>query len=140
MGDRSIADLKQRFSYIQKAFQLAELGHQRFQQKMGDEYGDIEFSISESDGEPERMVSFANHFVTDGDIREGEYAEARNNPRSKTKRIYYIDENFTLEDVVLLHRIASQWENNRWVAISTKFNNITGRSITPGQAKTIIDN
>lgn len=39
----------------------------------------------------------------------------------------------------MLHNIAAKWERDRWLAISTRFNDITQRSITPEQAKSVID-
>ncbi|PTU22628.1 hypothetical protein P175DRAFT_0473886 [Aspergillus ochraceoroseus IBT 24754] len=57
----------------------------------------------------------------------------------KIKRVYYIDDAFTLEDVLLLHKIASEWRKDRWTTISTRFNEMTGRHITPDEAKSVID-
>lgn len=51
----------------------------------------------------------------------------------------YTDENFDLEDVLLLHAIAAKWERDKWLAVSTQFNDRTGRSITPDEAKSMID-
>lgn len=58
---------------------------------------------------------------------------------SKVKHVLYTDENFDLEDVLLLHAIAAKWERDKWLAVSTQFNDRTGRSITPDEAKSMID-
>lgn len=58
---------------------------------------------------------------------------------TRIKKIYYIDEDFSLEEVVLLHNIAVKWERDRWLAISTRFNDLTQRAITPEQAYSIVE-
>ncbi|KAH8426001.1 uncharacterized protein LDX57_003739 [Aspergillus melleus] len=58
----------------------------------------------------------------------------------KLKKVSYIESEFTLKEVLLLHRIAAKWERDRWRAISTRFNDKTGHSLTPEQAKRIVNN
>jgi hypothetical protein len=62
---------------------------------------------------------------------EGEYDDSR---------LEDIDQDCTLEDVTLLREIAAQWKRDQWQAISTRFNGMTGRQITPEQAKSVLDN
>ena len=50
-----------------------------------------------------------------------------------------MNEEWALEEVLLLHRITANWENERWVAISSRFHDRTGRHITAEQAKSIIE-
>ncbi|GIJ83890.1 hypothetical protein Asppvi_002721 [Aspergillus pseudoviridinutans] len=80
-----------------------------------------------------------DHLVTDGKTvlefeeidYEGEYDDSRHQD---------IDQDCTLEDVTLLREIAAQWKRDQWQAISTRFNGVTGRKITPEQAKSVLDN
>lgn len=51
-----------------------------------------------------------------------------------------VDQDCTLEDVTLLREIAAQWKKDQWQAISTRFNGMTGRQITPEQAKSVLEN
>jgi hypothetical protein len=62
---------------------------------------------------------------------EGEYVDSR---------YQGIDQDCTLEDVTLLREIAAQWKRDQWQAISARFNGMTGRKITPEQAKSVLDN
>ncbi|KKK15562.1 hypothetical protein ARAM_005314 [Aspergillus rambellii] len=75
----------------------------------------------------------------DEDEDEDEEEEENISQPPKIKRVYYIDDAFTLEDVLLLHKIASEWRKDRWTTISTRFNEMTGRHITPDEAKSVID-
>jgi hypothetical protein len=52
--------------------------------------------------------------------------------------VFYIAEDLDMEDVLLLHTIAAEWEKEKWLAVSDRFNGKTGRSITPEQAKSVI--
>lgn len=58
----------------------------------------------------------------------------------KIKKVSYIDSELTLKEVLLLHRIAAKWERDRWLAISSRFNDKTGHNLTPERAKWIVDN
>lgn len=57
----------------------------------------------------------------------------------ETKRVLYFDREISWQEAVLLHQIAARWEKERWVAISSRFNDQTGRTITPEQAKSVLD-
>ncbi|KAE8158470.1 hypothetical protein BDV40DRAFT_291738 [Aspergillus tamarii] len=83
----------------------------------------------------ERNVSFSDPLATN-DNTDDHLIDTR---PSKVKHVLYTDENFDLEDVLLLHKIAAKWERDKWLAISTHFNDRTGRSITPDEAKSVID-
>lgn len=50
-----------------------------------------------------------------------------------------MNEEWTLDEVMLLHEIAAKWERERWLAISSRFADKTGRQVTPEQAKSIIE-
>ncbi|KAL2828533.1 hypothetical protein BDW59DRAFT_159735 [Aspergillus cavernicola] len=56
----------------------------------------------------------------------------------KVKKVYYIDDEFTLDEVLLLHQVAADWKKDRWQTISSRFNDMTGRSIIPTQARSVI--
>ncbi|OJJ35416.1 hypothetical protein ASPWEDRAFT_183476 [Aspergillus wentii DTO 134E9] len=132
--DRSIEDVKEHWSenLYGKSRKVKESESTRHVEYRSPE-GDAETTKVEE--KPKRHVSFSNPLVTAGDIDD-----EGNGPPPKIKKVYYIDEEFTLEDVVLLHNIAAKWERDRWLAISTRFNDKTGRNITPEQAKSVIDN
>lgn len=49
------------------------------------------------------------------------------------------DTKLTPEDNAFLHKVAEKWERDRWLAISTRFNDKTGQSITPEFAKSVIE-
>ncbi|KAF4210672.1 hypothetical protein CNMCM8980_005905 [Aspergillus fumigatiaffinis] len=84
---------------------------------------------------PDHLVFFSDSLATDGEFEEvedgGEYEDSRHQ---------YIDRDCTMEEVTLLREIAAQWKRDQWQAISTRFNGMTGRKITPEQAKSILDN
>ncbi|KAE8349099.1 hypothetical protein BDV28DRAFT_160778 [Aspergillus coremiiformis] len=58
---------------------------------------------------------------------------------TNVKHVFYTDENFDLEDVLLLHTIAAKWEKDKWLTVSARFNARTGRNITSEEAKSMID-
>ncbi|KAI9041905.1 uncharacterized protein KD926_006242 [Aspergillus affinis] len=158
MGNRPVAQLKRR-SY-----------HLRDRRPMdveavdwGDQPEDGNAWVEEEDEEDgkrivdksRRRVSFADPLTTwagiklftltghlkvdenyDDEDDDGDYL-----PRHpKLKKVSYIESDFTLKEVLLLHRIAAKWERDRWLSISTRFNDKTGHSLTPEQAKWIVDN
>ncbi|KAB8231560.1 uncharacterized protein BDW43DRAFT_301743 [Aspergillus alliaceus] len=86
-------------------------------------------------GSVERHVCFSDPLVTEGDTEDDNIASKP----SKVKHVFYTDENFDLEDVLLLHTIAAKWERDKWLNVSTRFNDRTGRNITPEDAKSMID-
>ncbi|BCS25885.1 uncharacterized protein APUU_50596A [Aspergillus puulaauensis] len=134
MDERPIAELKKRWIDIQddkhkarevrKVYGLDEVD--------GDWYFDEEY-------DKERHVSFSSSTDEDEDEDEDMEEDDSLSRRPKTKRIYYIDNEFTLDEVLLLHQIAADWKKDRWKTISSRFNEKTGRDITPGQAKSVID-
>ncbi|RHZ44487.1 uncharacterized protein CDV56_100616 [Aspergillus thermomutatus] len=89
--------------------------------------------------ESDRLVSFSNPLVTDGEsvlkFEEVEFEKEYDVSRRKD-----IDQDFTLEDVTLLREIAAGWKKDQWRAISTRFNGMTGRIISPEQAKSVLNN
>ncbi|KAK6816132.1 hypothetical protein RU639_009160 [Aspergillus parasiticus] len=82
-----------------------------------------------------RNMSFSDPLVTNDNIDDYLIASRP----SKVKHVLCPDENFGLEDVLLLHTIAAKWERDKWLAVSTQFNERTGRSITPDEAKSMVD-
>ncbi|KAB8074076.1 hypothetical protein BDV29DRAFT_157022 [Aspergillus leporis] len=83
-------------------------------------------------GKTERHVSFHDPLTTDG------YQTDNGHIASRPLRVFYIAEDLDMEDVLLLHTIAAEWEKEKWLAVSDRFNGKTGRSITPEQAKSVI--
>ncbi|KAL4924414.1 SANT/Myb-like DNA-binding domain-containing protein [Aspergillus undulatus] len=127
MDDRPIADLKRRWLDIQDDRQRRRAGY-RLEDVEEDVYPQEEYDREK------RHVSFRviDFQQTDDD----EYIPSR---RTKVKKIYYMDDQFTLDEVLLLHQIAADWKKDRWDTISSRFNDKTGRNITPDQAKSVID-
>ncbi|KAB8244367.1 hypothetical protein BDV35DRAFT_395016 [Aspergillus flavus] len=91
--------------------------------------------VCELPGKVGRNVSFSDPLATNDNADDYLIASRP----SKVKHVLYTDENFDLEDVLLLHTIAAKWERDKWLAVSTQFNDRTGRSITPDEAKSMID-
>jgi len=54
---------------------------------------------------------------------------------SAKKTVYYVDENFTLEDIILLNKLAVKYEEEKWLRISSRFYDKTGKRLTPQEAK-----
>lgn len=117
----------------------------------------------EEEEEPQRHVSFTDPLVTGVDVgfffihpihtrksinrvvfsiqtaNNDDDDDNNSGDSTHTKRIFYIDRDFSLEDMVLLHNIAAKWERDRWLAISTRFNDLTQRAITPEQARSAVE-
>ena len=51
------------------------------------------------------------------------------------KPILFIDEDFNMDDIVLLNKIASKFEEEKWLRITSRFYDKTGKRITMQQAK-----
>ncbi|KAL4886493.1 hypothetical protein BJY04DRAFT_213256 [Aspergillus karnatakaensis] len=66
-------------------------------------------------------------------------SEEDDSRRTKMKKIYYMDDEFTVDEVLLLHEIAVDWKKDRWETISSRFNDKTGRNITAAQARLALD-
>ncbi|KAF9889758.1 hypothetical protein FE257_007064 [Aspergillus nanangensis] len=146
LGDRPVRELKERWRYLQgdhlrrkgtEVVGMAEcLGSRRRKKSISG------CGISE-DKETERHVSFSDPLVTDGDTDdsvsdESDSSDDSGQPRKRVRRIIYINEEFCVEDVILLHQIASEWKRDRWLTISNSFSEKTGRSMTPEQAQSIL--
>jgi len=54
------------------------------------------------------------------------------------KVYYYLDNEFTLDEIILLHNLADRYEKEKWLRISSRFYDKTGKRITPEQAKSRI--
>nr|KMM68016.1 hypothetical protein CPAG_04348 [Coccidioides posadasii RMSCC 3488] len=71
----------------------------------------------------ERRVSFSEPIVTpDNDgARDAD----------SSKKVLYLDEAFTLEDVILLNQIAARYDEDKWIRISSRFFDKTGKRLPP---------
>ncbi|KAL5336984.1 hypothetical protein BJX70DRAFT_371196 [Aspergillus crustosus] len=135
LDDRPVGELKQRWTDLQtgtprprEIYRPRERGRKWH---FDDDYNDYD--------EDERRVCFrtsSNEDDTDDLTDEDEGPGSR---RTKTKKVYYMDDEFTLDEVLLLHQIAADWKKDRWETISSRFNDKTGRNITPAQARSAID-
>ena len=47
------------------------------------------------------------------------------------KTVLYLDEAFTLEDVILLNQIAAKYEEEKWIRVSSRFFDKTGKRHPP---------
>ncbi|KAL4790262.1 hypothetical protein BDV19DRAFT_402248 [Aspergillus venezuelensis] len=141
MDDRPIAELKKRWLDIQSGrntlrarYRLDEMEeeHQLDERQEREEYERERYEREE------RRVSFSPSADEDEeeDTDDDEYIPAK---LQKTRKIYYMDDQFTLDEVLLLHQIAADWKKDRWETISSRFNDRTGRKITADQAKTVVD-
>ncbi|KAL2843104.1 hypothetical protein BJY01DRAFT_216016 [Aspergillus pseudoustus] len=127
MDDRPIEELKARWAGLRKRGRNV---HEVYgSSKIADDW----YFDDDDDEEEDRRVSFRRMRVEDSDDDD-----ASSRP-SKIKMAYYIDNNFTLDEVLLLHRIAADWRKDRWKTISSRFNDMTGRNITPAQVKSVVE-
>ncbi|KAL2871972.1 SANT/Myb-like DNA-binding domain-containing protein [Aspergillus lucknowensis] len=127
MDDRPIEELKHRWADIRndrrklrEVYELTEVAD--------------DWSVDNEDDGEQSQVSFSRLHIDD-DTGEDDDTSSMS---PKVKRVYYIDDEFTLDEVLLLHRIAANWRKDRWKTISSQFNDMTGRSISPAQAKSVI--
>lgn len=51
------------------------------------------------------------------------------------RKYFYMDDKFTLEEIILLHKLADHYENEKWLRVSSRFFDKTGRRISPDDAK-----
>ncbi|KAL4953450.1 hypothetical protein BDW69DRAFT_184463 [Aspergillus filifer] len=141
MDDRPIAELRKRWLDIQSGrntlrtrYGLDEMeeDHHLNERQVREDYERERYEREE------RRVSFpsADEDEEEDQTDDDEYVPAK---RQKTRKIYYMDDQFTLDEVLLLHQIAADWKKDRWETISSRFNDRTGRNITPDQAKTVVD-
>ncbi|KAB8271364.1 hypothetical protein BDV30DRAFT_228159 [Aspergillus minisclerotigenes] len=127
MNNKPIEDLKERWLNLRDGITQEIVAKPR-------ETNQMHF-VCELPGKAGRSVSFSDPLATNDNADDYLIASRP----SKVKHVLYTDENFDLEDVLLLHTIAAKWERGKWLAVSTQFNDRTGRSITPDEAKSMID-
>ncbi|PGH21509.1 hypothetical protein AJ80_03177 [Polytolypa hystricis UAMH7299] len=88
-------------------------------------------SRGESDGYQKakntRKVSFAEPTVT--------VEPAKASGSSGQRKLFYLSEKFTLDEVMLLNKIATKYDEEKWLRISSRFFDKTGKRITPQEAK-----
>ncbi|KAL3447115.1 hypothetical protein BJX65DRAFT_278066 [Aspergillus insuetus] len=126
MDDRPIDELKARWAGLRKR------GHNLHEVYGVSKAADDWYYDDDDDEEEDRRVSIRRMRLEDSDDDDL--------PRPpKVKKVYYIDDEFTLDEVLLLHRIAADWRKDRWKTISSRFNNMTGRNITPAQVKSVVE-
>ncbi|OJD17615.1 hypothetical protein AJ78_02314 [Emergomyces pasteurianus Ep9510] len=77
----------------------------------------------------ERRVSFSEPLVMNGKTNPTTYT------RTAKKKILYVDENFSLEEILLLNKLAAQYEDEKWLRISSRFYDKTGKRLTPQEAR-----
>ncbi|KAK2811052.1 hypothetical protein FQN50_002387 [Emmonsiellopsis sp. PD_5] len=77
----------------------------------------------------QRRVSFSEPLI----IGKAESSYTRT-PTPK-KKILYVDENFSLEEILLLNQLAVQYDNEKWLRISSRFFDKTGKRLSPQEAK-----
>ncbi|KAE8373028.1 hypothetical protein BDV26DRAFT_285473 [Aspergillus bertholletiae] len=130
MNNKPIEDLKERW------LSLREGGTKEIGATPIDNTNDVHFICELSDdGKVAQSVSFSDPLVTNNHT-DADIIASR---PSKVKHVFYTDETFDLEDVILLHKIAAKWERDKWLTVSTHFYEKTGRSITPDEAKSMIN-
>ncbi|KAN0069943.1 hypothetical protein V8E54_012249 [Elaphomyces granulatus] len=79
-----------------------------------------------------RGVSFADPLVIPG--KTGGEPDEKNESSQKPIRI---DNEFTIEELLLLHKLADRYEREKWLRISSRFFDKTGRRITPEKARIV---
>ncbi|KAL4976346.1 hypothetical protein BDW66DRAFT_159731 [Aspergillus desertorum] len=131
LDDRPVTELKQRWIDIRDGRHRMHEQYDLGVNNDNDWY--LEENYEDNYGRKERHVSFNPSLNEDTD--DDYYVPSR---RAKTKRVYYVDDEFALDEVILLHRIAADWERDRWETICSRFNNETGRNITARQARFVI--
>ncbi|EEP81041.1 predicted protein [Uncinocarpus reesii 1704] len=69
-----------------------------------------------------RRVSFSEPLVTNNDgARDADLS----------KKVLYLDEAFTLEEVILLNQIAAKYDEDKWIRVSSRFFDKTGKRLPP---------
>jgi hypothetical protein len=51
------------------------------------------------------------------------------------KTIFYIDESLSVEDIILLTRLEARYEDEKWLRISSRFFDKTGKRFTPDEVR-----
>ncbi|KAL1962710.1 hypothetical protein VTN77DRAFT_9254 [Rasamsonia byssochlamydoides] len=92
--------------------------------------GDEPASSSErfEDKRQKRRVAFSDPLVTSK-------TKAESIPAREVRKYFYMDDKFTLEEIILLHKLADHYENEKWLRVSSRFFDKTGRRISPDDAK-----
>ncbi|KLJ06854.1 hypothetical protein EMPG_17653 [Blastomyces silverae] len=80
----------------------------------------------------ERRVSFAEPLVMNG---KNDTTSTTTYTRNPKKKILYVDENFSLEEILLLNKLAVQYDEEKWLRISSRFYDKTGKRLTPQEAR-----
>ncbi|PLB43769.1 hypothetical protein P170DRAFT_468538 [Aspergillus steynii IBT 23096] len=141
MGNRPVAQLKRRWYYLRDR-KPNDVETADWVDQPDDEEGSPWEGNKKGVNKSRRRVSFADPLTTVREVDQNYDDDNDDEDLSrhpKIKKVSYIESDFTLKEVLLLHRIAAKWERDRWVAISTRFNDKTGHSLTPEQAKWIVD-
>ncbi|PGH01346.1 hypothetical protein GX51_05277 [Blastomyces parvus] len=84
---------------------------------------------AETRGRHERRVSFAEPLVMNGKNDTTTYT------RTPKKKILYVDENFSLEEILLLNKLAAQYDEEKWLRISSRFYDKTGKRLSAQEAR-----
>ncbi|KAL3473312.1 hypothetical protein BJX99DRAFT_234003 [Aspergillus californicus] len=133
MDGRSIGELKKRWIDIRDYKPRLREVYESREVDYDDWYYD------EEHGREERHVSFSSS--SDEETDEDDDSDSFDPPRqSKVKKVYYVDDEFTVDEVLLLHQVAADWKKDRWETISSQFNDRTGHSITAEQARSVVEN
>ncbi|KAL1999388.1 hypothetical protein VTN02DRAFT_4586 [Thermoascus thermophilus] len=151
MDDRPIAELKKRWNLLRAGdVELERKTATTKKTKFGCERCDSEEEEEEDSSErrryerkleekPKRRVSFSDPLVIPGKT-DKPLESAKHKDKEKDAKIvyYYLDNEFTLDEMVLLHNLADRYEKEKWLRISSRFYDKTGKRITPDQAKSRI--
>lgn len=62
-------------------------------------------------------------------------AEDSSGRASARKATYYPGDKFTLEEIIMLNKLAERYEEEKWLRISSRFYDKTGSRISPEEAK-----
>lgn len=54
---------------------------------------------------------------------------------SEKRTILYVDENLSVEDLILLTKLEARYEAEKWLRISSRFFDKTGKRFTPEEVK-----
>ncbi|EEH46763.2 uncharacterized protein PADG_02861 [Paracoccidioides brasiliensis Pb18] len=137
---RPVSALKNRWGIIRPAVEyMIQRPHTMGQgQGQGQGQDEIGFSRAPQPGmthrRHERRVSFSEPLVVNGKNENYTFT------RTPKKKILYIDENFSFEEILLLNKLAMQCDEEKWLRISSRFFDKTGKRLTPQEAKEYVQN
>ncbi|PGH28368.1 hypothetical protein GX50_08895 [[Emmonsia] crescens] len=80
----------------------------------------------------ERRVSFSEPLIMNG---KTDTTTTTSYTRTPKKKILYVDENFSLEEILLLNKLAAQYDEEKWLRISSRFYDKTGKRLLPQEAR-----